>query len=310
MNRDKFYTLYDIIAGNIDGPTRRNCTLPGTATLLIACRFFATSSFQIIIGDIFGVTKLAVSTAITSVTKTICKRINVFIKWPDNRSITTSSNLIMNRYSFPLVERIIDGTHIPIQRPEIYQKAYINRKQVHSNNVQVVCSGPDLLIIEICAKWHRSIHDSRMLSQSDLYSKFEASTRPIVNRNVILGDSGYALLPQLMTPIYERPTLTPSERRFNLCLKNVRSCVERCLGAWKEKFASVNKLRFNPGKCCQVITPPLAFTISYGMRVTSSCILTILNITTIMKLIKLMKVAYLKITAGIERRSKIIHDYY
>ena len=34
-------------------------------------------------------------------------------------------------YSFPCVEGIVDGTHIPILRSNINEEAYVNRKDFH-----------------------------------------------------------------------------------------------------------------------------------------------------------------------------------
>ena len=53
---------------------------------------------------------------------------------------------------FPNVIGCIDCTHIRISRPHQHEHEYVNRKGVHSINVQLVCNA-DLLIMNAEVKW-------------------------------------------------------------------------------------------------------------------------------------------------------------
>ena len=52
---------------------------------------------------------------------------------------------------------------------------------------------------------------------------------------ILLGDSGYALKPYLLTPIINPQT--PPERRYNYSQCRTRNTVERLFGVWKHHFA-------------------------------------------------------------------------
>ena len=75
-------------------------------------------------------------------------------------------------------------------------------------NVQAVCSY-DFIFANIVARWPGSVHDSRIFRNSRLCAEFENHAYD----GILLGDSGYALKPYLLTPILNPQT--PPERRFN-----------------------------------------------------------------------------------------------
>lgn len=52
---------------------------------------------------------------------------------------------------------------------------------------------------------------------------------------MIIGDSGYALRPWLLTPFLNVEPNTP-EYRFNQSFCRARSCIERCNGVLKMRF--------------------------------------------------------------------------
>ena len=103
---------------------------------------------------------------------------------------------------------VIDGCHIPIQSPggndaELFR----NRKGFFSINVQGICDA-NLNFTNIVARWYGSAHDSRVFENSNVFSELESGEAPAM----LLGDSGYPLLPFLMTPL-KKPT-TNAEKRF------------------------------------------------------------------------------------------------
>ena len=66
----------------------------------------------------------------------------------------------------PGVIGAIDGTHVRIAAPKENAAEYVNRKQQHSINVQVVFDN-SYKILDIVARWPGSVHDARILIQGE-----------------------------------------------------------------------------------------------------------------------------------------------
>jgi len=68
----------------------------------------------------------------------------------------------------------------------------------------------------------------------------------------LLGDSGYACTPYLLTP--NNAPKSPSEERFNRAHKTTRCIIERTFGILKRRFhCQHTELRLQPGPSCRVI---------------------------------------------------------
>lgn len=84
-----------------------------------------------------GLNKGTVSRIVSDVLDSLCAKRNEFIKWPRNMNETRGE--FYQTSGFPNVLGAIDGTHIHIQAPAEDEPSYVNRKGVHSVNVQAVC---------------------------------------------------------------------------------------------------------------------------------------------------------------------------
>lgn len=107
------------------------------------------------------------------------------------------------------------------------------------------------MFIDCIAKWPGSVHDARILRESDLFEAFEdEAQRPV--KGVLLGDSGYMLRDWLLTP-FLNPN-TARQRAYNIHHKSARSLVERSIGILKRRWPCLRRLRLQPVKACNVIT--------------------------------------------------------
>ena len=109
--------------------------------LLIALRFYATGTFQLVVGDTIGVHKSTVCRILHHVTAAIANLRAKYVHFPDTAD---ERHCTMHRFyavsGMPGVIGAIDCTHIPIESPggndaEIYR----NHKGYFSINVQLIC---------------------------------------------------------------------------------------------------------------------------------------------------------------------------
>lgn len=112
---------------------------------------------------------------------------------------------------------------------------YRNRKGYFSLNVQTV-SDASLKIRNIVARWPGSCHDQTVFNNSRLKFNFENGQ---FGRFHLIGDSGYAVKPYLLTPLQN--TNTEPERLYNEALIRTRNVVERQYGVWKRRFPVLSR---------------------------------------------------------------------
>ena len=98
----------------------------------------------------------------------------------------------------------IDDSHVPIIALSHKEELYVNRKGVHSINIEAIC-GNDLKFIDVVAKWPSSSHDAFIWRQSGINLKIVLGEIP-TNKGWFLGECGYPLRPNLLTPIISPAT--------------------------------------------------------------------------------------------------------
>lgn len=236
MNKQSAVLVLDQIQENIQPFTNRNFPISAMNQLLLALRFYATGTFQQVIGDNFSVTKATAGRIIHRVTHHLALLRPRYIKMP--ATAEERQNVCLNFFGtsgFPNVCGAIDCTHIRIQSPGGEEaELFRNRKGFFSINVQAVCDAK-LRIMEITARWPGSTHDSRIFDNSLLRAQCENGE---FENCYLLGDSGYPCRNYILTPIL-RP-LTAAERRYNSAHIRTRNTVERTFGVLKRRFACLS----------------------------------------------------------------------
>ncbi|GFO18980.1 protein alp1-like [Plakobranchus ocellatus] len=85
-----------------------------------------------------------------------------------------------------------------------------------------MCDADYRVIPQVC-NMPGSVHDARILRESDIFTDFEGPARPL--DGIILGDSRYMIQQWLLTP-YANPHIEAQER-FNLAHASTHGIIER-----------------------------------------------------------------------------------
>ncbi|KAM7300844.1 putative nuclease HARBI1 isoform X1 [Ixodes scapularis] len=194
--------------------------------VLCALRFYATGSFQGMVASDEHIARDqgTVSIALRAVSVAIVRRLGIQHGWI-HLPQTASERDDFER-GFQLLGRIpgvigcIDGTMISIVGPSKYDPTVCDAR------CRVMCIDP-------C--YPGSVHDSFAWRFSWLRDNFEQG-RLIDDGRFLLGDSGYALEPWLITPVPGVHTTSTASGRFNKAHSSMRSVVERCIGLLKSRF--------------------------------------------------------------------------
>ena len=195
FDRAGIMELVRITEADLQHPTARNHALTPLQQVMVALRFYATGSMQIVVGDTIIVSQPTVSRAIRAVSVALARRINNFVHFPEGNELIRNQESFHEMAHFPGVVGLIDGTHIRIQAPSEHEDEYVNRKNFHSINVQVIVDS-NCNIINAVVKWPGSTHDSRILRESAIGRELEARRK----RGILLADSGYPCRPWILTP--------------------------------------------------------------------------------------------------------------
>ncbi|XP_066593204.1 putative nuclease HARBI1 [Prorops nasuta] len=232
LNKDTVLMVLSLINDDLQFSSNKNHATPPLIQLLLTLRMYSTGSFLITMGDFSGVSTSNAHYIIHRVSKAIAKLRPLYMKLPvTNESIQQQQLKFHHIAGFPRVIGCIDCAHIKIQsiggdNAELFR----NRKGYFSLNVQAV-SNENLQITDIVARWPGSVHDSTIFSNSRLKVNFESG---MYKNGVLLGDSGYANKPYLLTPLLNPQT--PAERLYNESYIKTRNVVERMFGIWKRRF--------------------------------------------------------------------------
>ena len=152
--------LCTLLNDDLARTTRRSNALPVDTQVLTALQFYSSGSFQWMVGRSSGLSQSAVSRIVDDVTKSLCKLANVSIVFPTSQQEITANKLAFHNIAgFPNVIGAIDCTHIRIKAPTEAEDAFVNRKGVHTINVQAICDA-NMKLVNVVAKWPGSAHDS------------------------------------------------------------------------------------------------------------------------------------------------------
>ena len=82
LPRPAIIYLADMLSNDLKRKTRRSSPLQVVTQIMAALRFFASGSFQMVVGGTLGVSQSSVSRVVRDVTNALCRRARQFIKFP------------------------------------------------------------------------------------------------------------------------------------------------------------------------------------------------------------------------------------
>lgn len=250
--RQHIVTLCTTLEPRLQRPTARSHALPVDVQVLLALRFFASGSFQTTVGDTVGVSQSSASRVVAEVTDALCSLAAEHIRFPATLRAANASAIAFSQIAqFPKVLGCIDGTHVQIKPPKDQEHVFRNRKGLYSINVQAICNAEGA-ITQLTSRWPGSTHDSFVWANCDLRRCFERGELP---DGWLLGDSGYALEPWLLTPL--RSAAGPAEQRYNAAHTRTRQVIERTFGILKGRFRCLHQsggvLQYSPSMCARIV---------------------------------------------------------
>ena len=152
------------------------------------------------------------------------------------------------KWGFPQCFGAVDGSHIPIIPPHDCRTDYFGRKGFHSIVLQALVDHENRFM-NVNVGWPGSVHDARILSNSEVFRRGEAGTFVPQSERilagvpvpvVILGDPAYAVLPWLIKP-YPGTGLSTKARNFITKLSRACVAVECAFGRLKGRWWSLLK---------------------------------------------------------------------
>ncbi|XP_036139626.1 putative nuclease HARBI1 isoform X2 [Monomorium pharaonis] len=226
------------IEENLTKINKRGLPIPPVLQLLACLRFYATGSFQLVLGDIISISQSTVSRIIFRVSVLLAGNIHRIIKMPcsvdqinENRTLFRNLGYGNGGIGLPGVDGAIDCTHVRLTQTRFQgiEEIYRNRKGYFSLNVQAVV-GPRMEFLDIVPEWPGSQHDSRIFQNSRIYMRY--IRRELTG--ILIGDNGYPCLPFLITPVLN--ATTDEQLMYNNIHRRTRQIVERTFGVWKRRF--------------------------------------------------------------------------
>lgn len=169
--RNEILQICDELREGLERPTNRSRALPVHTQVLAALRFFASGSFQSVVGDTTGLSQASTSRVVSKVTEILFLKAIRDIRMPvtdrERNAVKHGFYVLAN---FPHIIGAIDCTHIAIKAPHEDEAVYINRKNYHSLNVQMVCNS-QYEITHCLARYPGSSHDSFIYRNSELHNR-------------------------------------------------------------------------------------------------------------------------------------------
>ena len=252
MSVHSFMELVDKIRDYVSPATTsfRSDTITAEKRVAIVLYYLKDQgSFRMTINT-FGISMATMSLSVRRVCQTLRYVLDPeLIKFPVTKEeVKLATTLFEQKFSFPQVIGLVDGTHIPIQRPTENSQDFFCYKMKHSLNVMAICDHKGYFI-DVDIRWPGSVHDARVFHNSYVKKGLVNGTIPNLSKElvpgltpvpaILIGDPAYPLLPNVMN---EFTTCTDEKQlRFNTLLRASRNQIECSFGRLKGRWRILNR---------------------------------------------------------------------
>ncbi|PKI36404.1 hypothetical protein CRG98_043186 [Punica granatum] len=202
------------------------------------------------IGDSFGLTHSNVAQITWRFVEAMEKRALHHLQWPNSGTDTDRIKSKFEKLSgLPNCCGAIDITHILMNLRASDPTIKLCRD--HAKNQSMVLQaivGPNMRFLDIVTGWPGKMSESSIFQNSNFYRLCKEGKR--LNEKIgeyIVGDSGYPLLPFLITP-YEGTELSESSIKFNKRHLEVALVAQRALKRLKDNWGIIRGVMWRPDR--------------------------------------------------------------
>lgn len=251
MSQDTFQYLCDQLRPLIEKQdTRMRRAVSTERRVAITLWVLATPGEYRSVGHLFGQARCTVCKIVNETCRAIVQKLlPLYVRFPLGDGLRDVVRGFEEKFGIPQCAGSIDGSHVPVTPPAMNHTDYYNRKGWYSMLVQAVVDH-DYLFRDLCVGWPGSVHDARVLVNSNLFKKVtsgevlqgeEVHIRGKPLRTYLIGDSAYPLLPWLIKPFSFSSSLNSEQKNYNYRLSRARVVVEIAFGRLKARWRRLAK---------------------------------------------------------------------
>ena len=224
--------------------------IPAKKKLAITLYYLKDTGSLRMTANTFGVHISTASKTIHQVCQAISQVLGPkYVRLPkDHKEMQQKAAEFEAKYGMPQAFRCIDGTHIPVKRPNLNSQDYYCYKMFFSLNVQAICDFRGLFM-DVDCRWPGSVHDAKVFANSKANEKLKSGQLPLTYQqllpgrtkvgNYLIGDPAYPLTPYSMKE-YDS-CATNAQVVFNNLLRSARNPIECAFGRLKARWSVLTK---------------------------------------------------------------------
>ncbi|KAM3345319.1 protein ALP1-like [Capsicum galapagoense] len=225
----------------------------------VALRRLSSGDSLSVVGESLGIHQSAVFQITWRFVEAMEKRGLHHISWPSNQEdMKDIKSKFENIRGLPNCCGAVDTTHIIfcLSTADPSSKVWSDLEKNHSMILQAIVD-PDMRFLDVLAGWPGSLSDSEVLKSSRFFELAEEGKRlsgekfKLSNdrelREYIVGDSGFPLLPWVLTP-YTGRKLSDHQVDYNKRHFATRKVAQRALARLKDKWKIIQGVMWRPDK--------------------------------------------------------------